>query len=431
MLSDFAASLFANEVPPDWRLLSAGAALVDSAYGVGDPGDSAGAIEVIGMKDLRNGYVTFTELGRIAGSLEDYEAYKLEVGDILLNRTNSVDLVGKVGIVAQPTDAIFASYLVRLRVDKNTVDPFFLAQWLNSDIAQRALKRIATRAVSQANINPTEFKKQCPVPLPPLPEQRKIAEILRTWDEAIDACERLIEKLTARQAALVHQLVFGGRRLGNYARSSELQQARWLAVPVDWPVVAIGSIAEERSDVNRTGDAAEVLSCSKYDGFVRSLEYFNKQVFSSDLSGYKIIRRGDFGFPSNHLEEGSIGLQDLVDEGLVSPIYTVFCFDQQRVDNDYAHAVLKTELYRHIFQVSTSASVDRRGSLRWSDFSTLPFPLPTIDEQRAICAVLATGRSQIERQRAERDALTKQKRGLMQKLLTGEWRVKADTEAAA
>jgi type I restriction enzyme S subunit len=429
MLSNFAVSLLPSKLPSDWRLVSAGAALADSAYGVGDAGDSAGEIEVIGMKDIKNGYVSVTSLGRIGGSLADYTEYKLEIGDILLNRTNSPDLVGKVGVICEATNAIFASYLVRLRANRNIADPFFLAQWLNGDIAQRALKRIATRAVSQANINPTEFKRQCPVPLPPLPEQRKIVEILRTWDEAIEAAEKLVEQLQRRQQALVYQLVFGGRRLGNYARSSEFQKARWLSVPTDWAVVPIGAIAEERSNVNRNGGAAEVLSCSKYQGFVRSLEYFKKQVFSSDLSSYKIIRRGEFGFPSNHVEEGSIGLQNLVEEGLVSPIYTVFRFDADRVDNDYAYSVLKTELYRHIFQVSTSASVDRRGSLRWSEFSTLPFPLPSIDEQRAIQKVIAAGQSQIVQQLMERDALAKQKRGLMQKLLTGEWRV--NDEAAA
>jgi type I restriction enzyme S subunit len=292
------------------------------------------------------------------------------------------------------------------------------------------LERSATHGGVFTNLT-TDILREFTFLLPPLPEQLAIAEILRTWDEAIEACERLIAKLSARQQALVHQLVFGERRLGNYARSRETHKNRWLTVPRDWPVVPIGSVAEERSEVNRNGDAAEVLSCSKHDGFVRSLEYFKKQVFSSDLSGYKLIRRGDFGFPSNHVEEGSIGLQNLVDEGLVSPIYTVFRFDAELVDNDFAYSVLKTELYRHIFQVSTSASVDRRGSLRWSDFSMLPFPLPSIDEQRAIQKVLTAGQSQIDRQQLERDALAKQKRGLMQKLLTGEWRVKAAKEAAA
>lgn len=261
-----------------------------------------------------------------------------------------------------------------------------------------------------------------PIPLSKT-EQRKIAEILRTWDEAIDVCQRLIENLERRQAALVSQLVFGTRRLGNFAQSQGTHKQRWFELPNDWDTVSIGSLASEVSEFNGNVSGAEVLSCSKYDGFVRSLEYFKKQVFSSDLSGYKKIYRGDFGFPSNHVEEGSIGLQGLVNVGLVSPIYTVFRFDPSRVDNNFAYSVLKTELYRHIFQVSTSASVDRRGSLRWSEFSKIPFPLPPLQEQRAITSVLVDGRSEIFAARNQRDALTDQKRGLMQKLLTGEWRV--------
>lgn len=142
-----------------------------------------------------------------------------------------------------------------------------------------------------------------------------------------------------------------------------------------------------------------------------------------NMSGYKKIWRGDFGFPSNHVEEGSIGLQTLTDVGVVSPIYTVFRFDPEKVDRDYAFAVLKTGLYRHIFEVSTSASVDRRGSLRWSEFSKLPFPLPSLAEQKAIAEVLRTAKSDLDALTTEIDAVTHQKRGLMQKLLTGEWRV--------
>jgi type I restriction enzyme S subunit len=351
------------------------------------------------------------------------EAKPLPKGAVLFTCIGAT--IGKSGIAARQLAT--NQQINAIICDPDKADPEFVYYLLA--LRAESIKRIAG-AQAVPLVNKSTFE-DVTAPFPPLSEQRKIAEILRTWDEAIDACERLIERLKARQAALVHQLVFGQRRLGNYAQSNDMQKVRWLSVPADWQVVSIGSIAAERSELNRNGDSAEVLSCSKYDGFVRSLDYFKKQVFSSDLSGYKVIRRGDFGFPSNHVEEGSIGLQNLVDEGLVSPIYTVFRFDEKQVDNDYAYGVLKTELYRHIFQVSTSASVDRRGSLRWSDFSTLPFPLPSIDEQRAIQAVLANGQAQIDGQVAERNSLQAQKRGLMQKLLTGEWRLKVDEEAAA
>ena len=98
------------------------------------------------------------------------------------------------------------------------------------------------------------------------------------------------------------------------------------------------------------------------------------------------------------------------------------------MNSEYAFAVLKTDLYRHIFEVSTSASVDRRGSLRWSEFSRLPFPVPPLEEQEAIADVLRTSRRELDAITDEIEAVSRQKRGLMQKLLTGEWRVNT-TEA--
>ena len=110
-------------------------------------------------------------------------------------------------------------------------------------------------------------------------------------------------------------------------------------------------------------------------------------------------------------EEGSIGLQDIVDAGLVSPIYTVFRFAPDRIDNRYAYSVLKTSLYRHIFDVSTSASVDRRGSLRWTEFSSIPFPVPPLEEQSAIVEVISKHATKLARlSRAEETSGTAEAR---------------------
>ncbi|WP_339828965.1 restriction endonuclease subunit S [uncultured Parvibaculum sp.] len=405
-------------------LVPVGEVLTSAEYGLSEPGDSSGNTPIVGMRDLVRGSVNLKGLATVDDGGNDWSAMRLRRGDILLNRTNSPDLVGKVGIVREDSEAVFASYLVRLHADQSKADPDFLNFWLNSSIAQIALKRLSTRGVSQANINPSEFRKHCPFPLAPLPEQHKIAEILRTWDEAIEKLEGLRAAKLSRQRMLTHSLVFGTRQLDRFHTSDEMIPHRWFTLPASWDNKPIGKLAREISERNADAEQHEVLSCSKYDGFVRSLEYFKKQVFSADLSGYKKIWRGDFGFPSNHVEEGSIGLQNLTDVGVVSPIYTVFRFAPEKVVADYAFAVLKTGLYRHIFEVSTSASVDRRGSLRWSEFSKLPFPVPSLAEQRAISDVLRTGQADLDALTLEIETLTRQKRGLMQKLLTGEWRVK-------
>jgi type I restriction enzyme S subunit len=130
----------------------------------------------------------------------------------------------------------------------------------------------------------------------------------------------------------------------------------------------------------------------------------------------------NIGYPSNHIEEGSIGLLLSHDIGIVSPIYTVFrCNDS--IIPEYLYAVFKTDTFRHIFAISTNASVDRRGSLRWREFSLIRVPLPSIKEQQAIVEVLNVADNEIVQLERKLKALEKQKRGLMQKLLTGEVRV--------
>jgi type I restriction enzyme S subunit len=262
------------------------------------------------------------------------------------------------------------------------------------------------------------------IQLPSADEQQQIATVLRTWDEAIEIHGDLIARLEKQHAALIRSLVFGGGRLDKYSRVKQAKKYRWFNLPADWKCKRIGSLAQEVSERNGEEEYSEILSCSKYDGFVRSLDYFKKQVFSSDLNGYKRIYRGDFGFPSNHVEEGSIGLQNIADIGLVSPIYIVFRFSENIIDNEYAYYVLKTRLYRHVFEVSTSASVDRRGSLRWEEFATIPFPLPSLEEQQQIVKVLHVSAKRLSALREKKALLERQKRGLMQKLLTGIWRVK-------
>ncbi len=94
-----------------------------------------------------------------------------------------------------------------------------------------------------------------------------------------------------------------------------------------------------------------------HDGLVDSLEYFGRQIFSNDLTTYKVVERGQFAYATNHIEEGSIGYQAYHDAALISPMYTVFQPVDQ-VDDDFLFRVLKTEKYRHIFEINTSGTVD-------------------------------------------------------------------------
>lgn len=383
------------------------------------------SVPYLRVANVFDGYIDFADLNRMPFKPEEIQNYRLTPGDILLNEGQSVELVGRCAMyVGGPEDCCFQNTLIRYRSGPGT-DAEYALQLFRYCQAIGVFSRIAVKTNSIAHLGVTRFA-ELELPFPALEEQRKIAAILCTWDEALHKLDALIEKLEKQQLSLVRDLVLGRRQLSQYSTGRASNPYRWFCLPANWQCKRIGDLAQEISERN-VGDAAqEILSCSKYDGFVRSLEYFKKQIFSSDLTGYKRIYRGDFGFPSNHIEEGSIGLQNIVDVGLVSPIYTIFRFYPDAIDNEYAYYVLKTGVYRHIFEINTSASVDRRGSLRWDEFALIPFPVPPIAEQRAIAEVLAVFNKQIAARRSERELIKRQKLGLMQKLLTGQWRVQTD-----
>lgn len=257
-----------------------------------------------------------------------------------------------------------------------------------------------------------------------LSEQTAIASLLSTWDLAIEKTERLIAAKERRYLWFSQKQLFG-----NAANTANIsKKTKWFSVPDHWKIVNIGKIASEVSSFNNSGENISVLSCTKYDGLVDSLTYFDKQVFSQDTSTYKVVARGQFAYATNHIEEGSIGYQDVYDKGLVSPMYTVF-ETNEKVDDSYLYKVLKSVVYLHIFRANTSSSVDRRGSLRWKEFAKLPIPLPPIEEQKQIAAIHTTARQEIDLLKKQADAYRRQKRGLMQRLLTGDWRVETDKEA--
>lgn len=348
-----------------------------------------------------------------------HKGCQVKPGDLLMTMMGTIGRVYRVPEGAP--EGIINPRLVRIALDSSRILPEFAEAALTQPTMQRLLDRRSHGGTMQGlNLDAIATIR---LQIPPLPEQRKIVSILRTWDEALHNLTALRAKKMDRHRAMTRALVFGSRQLDRFTDGEGLVPHRWFKLPKSWGYKPIGKLAKEISERNSEAEQHEVLSCSKRDGFVRSLEYFKKQIFSADLSGYKKIWRGDFGFPCNHVEEGSIGLQNLTDIGLVSPIYAVFRFAPEIVDADYAIAVFKTEVYRHIFEVNTSASVDRRGSLRWSEFAQLPFPVPTLMEQKAIAEVIQTARAELDLIDAEIEAINRQKRGLMHKLLNGEWSV--------
>lgn len=190
-----------------------GAALSGSDYGVNaslsnEPVGHA----ILRMGNLQDGFIDATDLKWAEIAEAEVEALALGVGDILFNRTNSRDLVGKVALVRESTDFLYASYIVRLRVNRSVADPYYLFAVMHSRRAQARFKSIATPGVSQSNINPTNLKKQT-IPLPALAEQREVAAQLQAVEATCRAAMEEVEALHQIKADLMSDLLSGRVRM--------------------------------------------------------------------------------------------------------------------------------------------------------------------------------------------------------------------------
>jgi type I restriction enzyme S subunit len=390
-------------IPSDWKMVPIGKVLISSQYGTSN-GNSETGVPVVGMKNLQDGKVDFNDLPFVSVSNEEKESLLLHDGDILLNRTNSYDLVGKIGFVDKAVEAVFASYLVRLQVDRAKSDPKFVALWLTSFWADQMIKKIATRAVSQANVNPTEFKKFCLVPVLPKPEQKAIADLLSTWDEAIEKTEQLIVKKQ---------------------KFYEAQLSKRLSLDVS-ERIKLKKFLKEVSKRNRDLSITQVLSVTNSKGFVRPEDQFDRQVASDNLSNYKIVSKGEYAYNPSRINVGSIARLDGWDVGVLSPMYTVFEIKKP--------SELHTDLFLHWLnsheakqRIKLSAQGSVRETVSFDDFCAIGFPKIDFNEQKSLAEYFSLISAEIDTLKALSDKYKTQKRGLMQKMLTGEWRVKPES----
>jgi type I restriction enzyme S subunit len=178
------------EVPESWTLVALNDLVTRVQYGASHRADSdaKAGVPVLRMSNIQEGRVDMTHLKYIDKSLRGLDAFKLEKGDILFNRTNSPGLVGKAAVYESDTEAVFASYLVRLVCDAERMLSQFLCAWINSPWGRQWARTVRRDCVSQSNINSSKLRRM-PVPTPPLSEQKEIVRWMESLFRFADAVE--------------------------------------------------------------------------------------------------------------------------------------------------------------------------------------------------------------------------------------------------
>ena len=324
---------------------------------------------------------------------------ELQDNDILISRSNTPDRVGMSSIFhVQEENYFYPDLMMRFQFDSDRLLPLFGWYYLNTPEARSYFKRKASGTSSSMVKITSATVRSLEIPYPPLPEQRRIAEFLGTWDEAIEKLEQLIAAKGKRFHGLIQMLISGKKG--------------------QWATIRLGNLFSERNESNYP--LGELLAITGERGVVRRSELDKVDSSSEDKSQYLRIYPGDIGYNTMRMWQGVCGVSRY--DGIVSPAYTILV-PAQNVNADFAVFYFKTPPVIHIFKRHSQGLVDDTLNLKYHHFSQIRLPFPELSEQNRIAEILTIAQNELNLLRKELAALQKQKRGLMQKLLTGTWRV--------
>ena len=202
------------EIPESWEWCRVADVIFPPKYGTSNKSLVEGAVPVLRMGNIQDGEIVFDKLV-YSNNLTDNEKYNLKTGDLLFNRTNSAELVGKTGIYRGQQQAIYAGYLILLRPIE--INSEYLNFVLGSSYARSYCQEVKTIGVQQCNINAEKISSFC-IPLPPLAEQRRIVAkieelmpLVERYGKAQRALDQLNESLPARLRQSILQEAIQGR----------------------------------------------------------------------------------------------------------------------------------------------------------------------------------------------------------------------------
>lgn len=169
-------------------------------------------VAVLRMNNIIDGELEFSKLKHVSLSAAEAEKLLLKDGDILFNRTNSKELVGKCAVFHSAGDFVFASYLIRVRADPSKAEPDFLAYAINSRIGRQQIDAVSRQIIGQANVNSTELR-EFQIPLPPLLLQRRIMDRVRAGRGQIAKKRLSASRLESTIGSDIEALVTGKMKL--------------------------------------------------------------------------------------------------------------------------------------------------------------------------------------------------------------------------
>jgi type I restriction enzyme S subunit len=390
-------------------------------YGSSAKSARSGRVPVLRMGNLREGRVSWDDLV-FTNNAAEITRYRLEPNDVLFNRTNTMELVGKAAIYTGDRPAIFAGYLIRVRVNAQKADPRFLNFILNTAATKQHGRSVASIAIGQVNINAKKLKAY-PIPLPPTrDEQTAIADAITDAESLLEQLDTLIATKRDLKRAAIQQLLTGRTRLPEFKGK--------------WKLTRLGN------HVTYLSHATHARAVLTKEGTVRYLHYGDVHAATSiwldprttsmpfvpeRLAGrFDRLQTGDLVFVDASEDLTGIGksveLRGVEAMDIIAGLHTITArFDKSVLADGFKGYLqfmppFKAQLQR--LAAGTKVYASNKGHV-----SSVEIDLPEVEEQVAIANALNDMAAEIAALEARRDKTRLLKTGMMQELLTGRTRL--------
>ncbi|EGR3001958.1 restriction endonuclease subunit S [Vibrio parahaemolyticus] len=314
------------------------------------------------------------------------------------------------------------------RCKEKLIDHGYFLSFLGSELAQQWLQSRSKKTSGQQNLT-IQLCKELPTPVPPLPEQRKIAQILSTWDRGIATTEKLIDASKQQKKALMQQLLTGKKRLID-PKTGKAFEGEWVQGKLeDIAVIDSGFAFKSTSFVQDDENSVPIIRMSDFKSggldvkeaarvsieTVNGLDKFRLHVsdfvfgMSGSLSNYGWVKEQDIPCYLNQ-RVGRIRSKAMAIQNFVTYLYLSEKVQQNILDKAAGAAQLNISV---------------------TDLRVMAISYPSVEEQQKIASVLTAADKEIELLEAKLAHLKLEKKALMQQLLTGKRRVQvSETEAA-
>jgi type I restriction enzyme S subunit len=396
-----------GKIPADWEVKRFNEIVSKATLGGNyENSESNNGIPVIKMGNIDRGKIVLDKVQYLPYNIDYNKNDILKKGDLLFNTRNTLDLVGKVSVWNDELPvAIYNSNLLKLEFKSQYVaSNFFMNYLFNSNKILSQLKSRATGTTSVAAIY-TRDLYSVKFPLPPLPEQQRIAEVLSTWDQAIQCTEQLILQKEQRKKWLMQNLLTGKIRLKGFSG--------------EWKEYKLGDFIKESRIPSKCNDVNRRITVKLNLKGIEKREVRGSEA--EDATIFFIRKKGQFIYGKQNIHKGSFGIiPDELDGFESSQDIPSFDFNDNVIPEFFLKFMSQESFYKSLEKISTGTGSKR---VHPENLYKVKVKFPHLQEQTAIAEVLQTADKEIELLKAKAEKLKEQKKGLMQQLLTGRKRL--------